>query len=65
MTHVVALVSYFLLWTVYEISYTFWMLDPNSKHNMGDTKLKVLAAVEFIFNLVSVFLGCLLFYMLD
>ena len=63
--HVISLIAYFILWTTYEISFTFWELDPNSKHNAGDTKLEVLAIVELIFNLVSVGLACILFYMVD
>lgn len=64
--HVLFLSAYFVFWVCYEIAFTFWELDPNSKHdNVGDTKLKVLAAVELSFNIISVTLGCLLFYMLD
>ena len=56
---------YYLMWGAYEITYTFWILDPNSKRDFTDTKLKMLAIVELTFNVVSVFLGCLLFYMVD
>ena len=63
--HVSLLSIYYLMWAAYEVTYTTWMLDPNSKHDISDNKLKVLAVVELLFNIVSVFLGCLLFYMVD
>ena len=63
--HVGLLSIYYLMWAAYEIAYTVWILDPNSKRNFTDTKLKMLAIVELTFNVVSVFLGCLLFYMVD
>ena len=53
------------MWVFYEIMYTSWMYDPNSKHAISDTNLKVLCAVELAFNVISVFLSCLLFRMLD
>ena len=63
--HVGLLSLYYLMWMVYEVTYTAWMLDPNSKHDVTDTNLKLLAATELIFNIASVAVGCLLFYMVD
>ena len=65
LTHVVILICYYSLWAAYEVTYTMYLLDPNTKKDISDTKLEVLACVELIFNVISVFLSCLLFRMVD
>ena len=63
--HVGFLSAYYTMWAAYEVTYTAWLLDPNSQHDISDSKLILLAVVELLFNIISVFLGCLLFYMVD
>ena len=53
------------MWAAYEVTYTYWLFDPNSKEDISDTKLRVLASVELLYNVISVFLSCLLFRMVD
>ena len=63
--HVIFLSGYFILWIAYEITYGIWSIDPNAEKGKSDIKLLTLAVVELCFNLISVFLSCILFYMLD
>ena len=65
LTHVVILLCYYSMWASYEVTYTLWLLDPNAEEEISDTKLKVLASVELMYNVISVFLSCLLFRMVD
>ena len=65
LTHVVILLCYYSMWASYEVTYTVWLLDPNSEEEISDTKLKVLASIELMYNVISVFLSCLLFRMVD
>lgn len=64
-THIILIITYYIFWTAYEIVYTLWMLDSNDKRGITDATLKTLSAVELIFNISSVFLNILLFYMID
>ena len=58
-----ALILYFVFWSLYEISYELWAC-----HNYlikSDERLILLAVTTFCFNVFSVFLGVLLFYMVE
>ena len=52
------------MWSAYEISYVFYVMDTNSS-GLTDSKLIILATIELIFNLSSMVLVALLFYMMD
>lgn len=38
-THVTLLSIYYCMWAAYEVTYTFWTLDPNQKRDISDSKL--------------------------
>ena len=62
--HASALFIYYVLWVLYEISHTLWILDPDYG-KMTDNTLIVLAICILTFNLSSIFLNIILFYMMD
>lgn len=63
--HILALSLYFIWWTLYEVAYYFWMLDPNMETGLSDQRLVTLAVIELCFNSFSCLLGFLLFYMVE
>ena len=63
-THALALFLYYFLWIMYEITHTLWILDPDYG-KITDDRLIVLAACVLTFNLSSIFLNVVLFYMMD
>lgn len=65
LAHVFALLLYFVWWACYEIAFLFWSRDQNSKTDTADTRLRILAFTELCFNLSSVFLGLVLFRLMD
>jgi len=62
---VVALSLYFFFWTLYEITYEVYAFDSHHTEGQSDLKLTALAIVTLCFNVFSVFLGVLLFYMVE
>ena len=64
MAHMVAICSYYALWVAQEIAFIIWLKDDRKKF-ITDGKLIALAAIELLFNLSSVMLEALLFWMLN
>ena len=64
-THVSILSLYWLGWALYESSYTLFEWDEHYVPGKADTKLILLAVFTILYNTCSVFLGLLLFYMVD
>ena len=62
--HLVSLLVYIALWIAYEISYIFWIKDTQYQ-GITDRKLIALATIELFFNLSSMCLEVLLFWMID
>ena len=62
--HMGSLLLYIVFWVAYEISYIFWVKDTNNK-GLTHRRLIVLASIELVFNLSSMILEFLLFWMLD
>ena len=63
--HVTILSLYWLGWALYESSYTLFEWDMHYEPGQPDTKLILLAVFTILYNTFSVFLGLLLFYMVD
>ena len=63
--HVLSFSIFFLTWVMYEIAFAIWQADPNSKTDAGGTKLRILAFTELFYNISSVFLGLLLFRVIN
>ena len=62
--HVGSLLLYIAMWVAYETSYIFWVKDTGNK-GLTHRRLIVLASIELFFNLSSMLLEVLLFWMLD
>ena len=63
--HVWSLSFYWVFWGAYEVTYVVFQLDTKWKPGEEDTNLVLLSVMTLCFNISSVFLAILLFYMVE
>ena len=63
--HIVTITFYYVFWAAYEVCFNIFEFDNDYVWGENDAKLTLLAVISLLFNTFSVFLGLLLFYMVE